>query len=103
MTTNASSYTRNTQNAAAQGADNGSESGKSTPKTDVTKNEFLQLLVAQLRNQDPMKPADGTQFLTQLAQFEQLEQSLNMGQDIAAIRTDLEQSVTTGAGSTQNS
>jgi flagellar basal-body rod modification protein FlgD len=57
----------------------------------VDKNMFLQLLVAQLRNQDPMNPSDGTQFVAQLAQFQQLEQGLNMGQDIAAMRTSLEQ------------
>ena len=56
--------------------------------TDVTKNMFLQLLVAQLQNQDPLQPADGTQFITQLAQFQQLEQSMNSGQDITAIRQD---------------
>jgi len=51
---------------------------------------FLQLLVAQLRNQDPMNPSDGTQFVAQLAQFQQLEQTLNTGQDITAIRQDLD-------------
>ncbi len=57
----------------------------------VDKNMFLQLLVAQLRNQDPLNPSDGTQFVAQLAQFQQLEQAINMGQDIAAMRIDLEQ------------
>ena len=52
--------------------------------------DFLKLLVSQLQNQDPMNPADGTQFLTQLAQFQQLEQSMNMGTDITAIRNDLD-------------
>jgi flagellar basal-body rod modification protein FlgD len=56
----------------------------------VNKNMFLQLLVAQLRNQDPMNPTDGTQFVGQLAQFQQLEQSVNSGQDLAAIRQDLD-------------
>jgi flagellar basal-body rod modification protein FlgD len=51
---------------------------------------FLQLLVAQIKNQDPLNPSDGVQFLTQLAQFQQLEQSMNMGQDVSAIRTDLQ-------------
>ena len=37
-----------------------------------------------------MSPADSTQFVTQLAQFQQMEQSVNMGQDIAAIRADLD-------------
>lgn len=70
-----------------------------TPDTSkVTKNMFLQLLVAQIKNQDPMSPTDGVQFLTQLAQFQQLEQSMNMGQDVSAIRTGLENQAQTGAG-----
>ena len=64
-----------------------------TSGTQVTKNMFLQLLVAQIKNQDPMNPADSVQFLTQLAQFQQLEQSMNMGQDMAAVRTDLDKIV----------
>uniref|UniRef100_Q01PQ5 Basal-body rod modification protein FlgD n=1 Tax=Solibacter usitatus (strain Ellin6076) TaxID=234267 RepID=Q01PQ5_SOLUE len=61
----------------------------------VTKDMFLQLLVAQIKNQDPLSPTDGVQFLTQLAQFQQLEQSINMGQDVTAIRGDLDQLTTT--------
>ena len=57
----------------------------------VDKNMFLQLLVAQMRHQDPMHPQDGTQFLTQLAQFQQLESALNAGQDLAAIRSGVDQ------------
>ena len=34
---------------------------------------FLKLLVAQLKYQDPSKPADGTQFLAQTAQFQMVE------------------------------
>ena len=63
----------------------------------VTKNMFLQLLVAQIKNQDPMNPTDGVQFLTQLAQFQQLEQSMNMGQDMSAIRADLDKLVQNSA------
>jgi flagellar basal-body rod modification protein FlgD len=57
---------------------------------------FLQLLVAQLQNQDPLNPADPTTFMTQLAQFQQLEQGINTGEDVTAIRQDLDQLVTTG-------
>jgi flagellar basal-body rod modification protein FlgD len=67
-----------------------------TGTTQVTKNMFLQLLVAQIKNQDPMSPSDGAQFLGQLAQFQQLEQSMNMGQDLSAIRSDLDNLVQTG-------
>jgi flagellar basal-body rod modification protein FlgD len=55
----------------------------------VDENMFLQLLVAQLQNQDPLNPPDGTQFVTQLAQFQQLEQSINTGSDISSILSDI--------------
>ena len=51
----------------------------------ANKEIFMQLLVAQLKNQNPLSPADGTQFVTQLAQFSELEQTTSMGQDIASI------------------
>ena len=50
---------------------------------------FLNLLVAQMRNQDPLNPTDGSQFVAQLAQFTQLEQSMAMRQDLDAIKTSL--------------
>jgi flagellar basal-body rod modification protein FlgD len=70
-------------------------------KTDqlANKETFLQLLVAQIKNQDPMNPSDGVQFLTQLAQFTQLEQSLAMRTDLSAIRSDLEKTGTSADGS----
>jgi flagellar basal-body rod modification protein FlgD len=66
-----------------------------TDNSQVTKNMFLQLLVSQIKNQDPLNPTDGVQFLTQLAQFQQLENGLNMAQDVSAIRTDLEKAADT--------
>ena len=66
----------------------------------VDKNMFLKLMVAQLRNQDPLNPSDGTQFVAQLAQFQQLEQTLNMSQDIAAMREDLDQIASAVGGTT---
>ena len=42
-------------------------------QTGVGKQEFLQLLIAQLQNQDPMKPMEDREFVTQLAQFSSLE------------------------------
>ena len=73
-----------------------------TASKTVDKNMFLQLLVAQLQNQDPMNPSDGTAFVAQLAQFQQLEQSMNSAQDITAIRTDLD-SLVAAAGSSTDS
>ncbi|MGH7004536.1 MAG: flagellar hook assembly protein FlgD [Alphaproteobacteria bacterium] len=39
---------------------------------------FLKLLVAQMKNQDPTKPMDATQQVTQLAQFSSVEQAVQM-------------------------
>ena len=53
---------------------------------------FLQLLVSQIQNQDPLNPTDSTQFVSQLAQFSELEQ-------VIGIRGDIE----TGMGINPNS
>ncbi|MBZ5622779.1 MAG: hypothetical protein LAQ69_29195 [Acidobacteriia bacterium] len=90
------SISSNQATAAATGQSS-SGSTTSTGSSPVDKNMFLQLLVAQLRNQDPMHPSDGTQFVAPLAQFQQLEQAVNMGQDISTIRQDLDQLVAQGS------
>lgn len=112
MTTNAIAATGNSTYYAAD-ATTGSDSGSTTTgtgsgATDQTvssdpltdKNTFIQLLVAQLKNQDPLSPADGTQFVTQLAQFSTLEQSEEMRSDLDAIKQAL---ATTSTGATSGS
>jgi len=48
------------------------------------KEEFLQLLVAQLRHQDPLNPSNPEEFAAQLAQFSSLEQLINVNENIQA-------------------
>ncbi len=43
------------------------------------KDDFLKLLVTQLRNQDPLSPLDGAEFSAQLAQFSSVEQLIEIG------------------------
>jgi flagellar basal-body rod modification protein FlgD len=43
---------------------------------------FLQLLVAQIQNQDPTQPLDSSTFLTQLAEFSSVEQLIGIRQDV---------------------
>ena len=62
-------------------------------KIDSGRNEFLMLLVTQLRHQDPFNPMDSTQFATQLAEFSGLEQLIELNErfqaqsDITAMRS----------------
>jgi flagellar basal-body rod modification protein FlgD len=65
----------------------GNETSSLPSSTDALgdKAAFLQLLVAQLKNQDPLNPADGVEFLTQLAQFSQLEQLMGIRSDLQAL------------------
>lgn len=46
------------------------------------KDQFLKLLVAQLKNQDPMNPSNGQEMAAQLAQFSSLEQLTQIGQTL---------------------
>lgn len=48
------------------------------PAGTLGKDDFLKLMVAQLRYQDPMQPTDTSAYLGQLAQFTQLEQTTNL-------------------------
>lgn len=51
-------------------------------KSEVGKDEFLQLLVTQLKNQDPLEPMKGEEFAVNLAQFSQLEQLIAINQKL---------------------
>ena len=63
----------------------GSTGAASSTTALASESVFLQLLVAQLKNQDPQNPADGTQFVTQLAQFTTLEQETRSRSDLDSI------------------
>jgi flagellar basal-body rod modification protein FlgD len=56
----------------------------------VNKDDFLLLLVAQIKNQNPLNPADGVEFLAQLAQFSQLEQLINIRTQLDAFLAGVE-------------
>ena len=62
------------------------EAVERVPVKMLGQNEFLKLLVTQMRNQDPMKPVSDTEFIAQMAQFSSLEQTKTMSADITKLR-----------------
>jgi len=74
-------------------------------KTETKKNDelgkeaFLQLLVAQLKNQDPLEPQDNSSYIAELAQFSSLEQMTNVVsslEDLGKIVGNIDTSVLVG-------
>src|SRR5262245_9392547 len=55
----------------------------------VDYNAFLQLLIAQMKNQDPTKPMDSQQFIAQLASFSNVEQTIKMNQKLESMMTSM--------------
>ena len=51
---------------------------KAASKTGMDKDAFLQLLVAQMKYQDPLEPTSNTDYISQYATFSQVEQMQNM-------------------------
>jgi flagellar basal-body rod modification protein FlgD len=74
--------TNNTTTTSGTSGSNSTSSSNSMNGLGNT-STFLSLLVAQLQNQDPTSPVDGTAFVTQLAEFNDVEQNL-------AVRTDMD-------------
>ena len=54
-------------------------------KQSLDKDAFMQLLVAQMRNQDPMAPVDNQEFIAQLAQFSSLEEMQGVNENLVAL------------------
>ena len=71
-------------NAASNTTAEATKTAKDAASSQLGKETFLKLLVAQIKNQNPLNPADGVEFVAQLAQFSQLEQ-------VMSIRSELEQ------------
>jgi flagellar basal-body rod modification protein FlgD len=62
-----------------------------TPAAGSERNMFMTLLVAQLKNQDPLQPQDGTAFVAQLAQFNSLDQLVGIRQSIEQLTIQMQQ------------
>jgi len=61
------------------------ESTQTNSEDELGKDVFLTLLVAQMENQDPLNPMEGTEFTAQLAQYSSLEQLYNVNDNLVSI------------------
>jgi flagellar basal-body rod modification protein FlgD len=62
-------------------------SSNAAGSSDITSNDFLTLLVSELKNQDPTQPTDPNQYITQLAQVNSLQQLISINQGIGTLDT----------------
>ena len=77
---NSSLTTLQSNTAVVQAAKNAKTAGSS----DMGQDAFLQLLMAQLKNQDPLNPTDSNQFMSQQAQFTQISELQKLNKSVAS-------------------
>ena len=67
----------------------GAQSSTSSAKkqAEMGKEQFLTLLLAQIKNQDPLSPMDNADFTAQMAQFSSLEQLFNVNDNLEGLQT----------------
>ena len=76
--------------AAPQPADTGSTSSSSNSDDNsatITANDFLQLLVTEMKNQDPTQPTDPNAYIQQLVGVNSLQQLISINQDLSSVGT----------------
>jgi flagellar basal-body rod modification protein FlgD len=81
MSTVSNTYQSSSSSQTSSSSSSSSSVGGLAPNEDT----FLKLLVSQLKNQDPLNPADSTQFVGQLAQFSSLEQLIKINQNTTTL------------------
>lgn len=87
MSTNINTYEQ-TMSTSPSASSQASGSERNTTGV-MGKDDFLKLLVAQLKNQDPMAPSTDQEWIGQMAQFSQLEQASNTAKDTSRIANQL--------------
>lgn len=67
------------------GASSSSSAAKASASATVSYDQFLQLLIAEMKNQDPTEPMDATQQISQLASFSQVEQQVQTNSHLETV------------------
>ncbi len=101
MASSVNPITSSTTTPSAASAASSSAASQANSLTAPNESVFLNLLVAQIQNQDPLNPTDSSQFVSQLAQFSELEQTIGIRNDIETAMAS-SSSAATGAGTTSS-
>jgi flagellar basal-body rod modification protein FlgD len=91
-----------TATKSASAASSANSAAGSALSADTLSTEFLQLLIAQLKNQDPENPMDGTAFVTQLAQFTSVQQETQSTSDLNLMLSLMERAASSSNGNPSN-
>jgi flagellar hook assembly protein FlgD len=78
----------------------GSSSSTNAPGSLTSESTFLQLLIAQIQNQDPLNPTDAIQFVGQLVSYSQLEQLMDINKGISTLTGETTSTTPTNGTST---
>jgi len=87
-----------TSQAGATGGVQGQQAAQSpgnNPMSNLSTNDFLNMLVAELQNQDPTQPVDNTQILNQVSQIDQIQSNQSLSTTLNGMLVG--QNVTAGA------
>ena len=74
-----------TQATSGTGSSSSSSSSSNGVGSLTSEQTFLQLLIAQIKNQDPLNPTDSIQFVGQLVQYSELEQLMGINQGVQTL------------------
>lgn len=90
-----------TANATQTSASDTSTAGASSSdsSTTITSNDFLTLLVAEMKNQDPTQPTDPNQYISQMVNVNSLQQLIGINQGITTLDTATGATSGTASGS----
>ena len=94
----AQAQTAQTQTQNSNGTSNSSNSSSANSVGSLTSEQtFLQLLVAQIQNQDQLNPTDSIQFVGQLVQYSELEQLMGINQGVQTLTGSSTSTPSTGS------
>jgi flagellar hook assembly protein FlgD len=89
MKAQAQAQSTNGTNGSSGTSGSGSSTSTANSVGSLTSEQtFLQLLVAQIQNQDPLNPTDSIQFVGQLVQYSELEQLMGINQGVQTLTAD---------------